>query len=442
MITMKVFAIILLILLNAVLAMSEMAIVSSRRPRLRQMANEGSVGAKKVIHLLEEPASFLASVQIGMTLVGVLSGAFGGAAFAADISIYIAKVDFLSAYSDGLAFGLVVAVITYFSLVIGELAPKNLGMAHPERIAVMMVRPVLFLAMIARPVVRILTWSTRIALRLIGFKGAARQAVTEEEVKMLIEEGTLSGALEPSEEAMMKRIIRLGDRDVGDVMTPRTQIQAIDIRDPDAESLEKIKNSHHSYLPVYDDTKDEIVGMASVKKLFAEQRQSPEFNLMSGLQEPLFMPESMPAYMALEEFKRSGKHIALVVDEYGGTAGLVTIIDILEAIVGDVPNKKELDHPEIVRRRDGSWLVGGMASIDDFKEVLGIKKIEAEEEGDFQSVAGLVLHYLGRIPAEGDELDAVGHHFEIVDMDGRRVDKLLVSKLKKTHKSNDHVSKG
>lgn len=237
----------------------------------------------------------------------------------------------------------------------------------------------------------------------------------------------------------MKRIIRLGDRDVGDVMTPRTQIQAIDIRDADAENLEKIKTSHHSYLPVYDDSKDEIVGMASVKRLFAEQSVADEFNLMSGLQQPLFVPESMPAFKALEQFKRSGKHIALVVDEYGGTAGLVTIIDILEAIVGEVPNEKELGHPEILQRRDGSWLIGGMASIDDFKDALGIKEMEAEEEGDFQSVAGLVLHFLGRIPAVGDELEAVGLHFEVVDMDGRRVDKLLVRKLKKRRKRDGEL---
>lgn len=432
MIILKIVAMMLLVLLNGVLAMSEIAIASSRRPRLRQMANEGSTGAKRVLELLEEPADFLAAVQIGITLVGVLSGAFGGAAFAAPVSESIEQLGVPSAYSYQVALGLVVTTITYFSLVIGELAPKNLGMGHPERIATVVVRPVLFLARVARPVVRLLTFSTQLALRLIGFKRVAREAITEEEVKLLIEEGTRSGALEPDEEAMMKRIIRLGDRDVGDVMTPRTQIQAIDIRDSDADSLEQIKTSHHSYLPVYDETKDEIVGMASVKMLFTEQNRSGEFNLMSGLHEPLFVPESMPAFKALEEFKRSGKHIALVVDEYGGTAGLVTIIDILEAIVGDVPDEKDLGHPEIVQRRDGSWLVGGMASIDDFKEALGIKEIEAEVVGDFQSVAGLVLHYLGRIPTEGDELEAVGYTFEVVDMDGRRVDKLLVSKLKKS----------
>lgn len=434
MLSLKILALVSLILLNGMLAMSEIAIVSSRRPRLRRMANDGSTGAKRVLELLEEPGDFLAAVQIGITLVGVLAGAFGGAAFAEHLSVYIARIGFLSAYSDGLALGLVVATITYFSLVVGELAPKNLGMAHPERIAVVVVRPVLLLAQIARPAVRLLTWSTRTVLRLIGFRGVAQEAITEEEVKLLIEEGTRSGVLEPSEEAMMKRIIRLGDRDVGDVMTPRTQIQAIDIRDPDHESLEKIKASHHSYLPVYDDSKDEIVGMASVKRLFAEQVEPEGFNLMGGLLEPLFVPESMPAFKALEEFKRSGKHIALVVDEYGGTAGLVTIIDILEAIVGEVPNEKELGHPEILQRRDGSWLIGGMASIDDFKDALGIKEIEAEEEGDFQSVAGLVLHFLGRIPAVGDELEAIGLHFEVVDMDGRRVDKLLVSKPKKQRK--------
>ncbi|AWV87846.1 hemolysin family protein [Bradymonas sediminis] len=431
MITLKIVAITVLILLNGVLAMSEMAIVSSRRPRLRQMASDGSVGAKRVLELLDDPSDFLAAVQIGITLVGVLAGAFGGAAFAEGVSVYIAKIAVLAPYSEGLALGLVVTTITYFSLVIGELAPKNLGMARAERIAVIVVRPILLLALIARPAVRVLTVSTHVALRLVGFKGAARRAVTEEEVKLLIEEGTRAGALEPSEEAMMKRIIRLGDRDVSDVMTPRTQIKAIDIRDSDEESLEKIKNSYHSYLPVYDESKDEIVGMASVKKLFGELNLSDEFNLMGGLQEPLFVPESMPALTALEEFKRSGKHIALVVDEYGGTAGLVTIIDLLEAIVGEVPNEKEVGHPEIVQRRDGSWLIGGMASIDDFKDALGIKTLEAEEEGDFQSVAGLVLHYLGRIPTEGDELEAIGLHFEVVDMDGRRVDKLLVSKLKK-----------
>lgn len=426
--TLQLLAIAVLIVLNALLVMTEMALVSSTPLRLRQMASEGHAGAKKVLKLLEDPADFLSAVQGGVTLIGVLTGAVGGAALSTYLSDYLDKISLIQPYSEPLAFGIVVATLTYFTLVLGELAPKNLGIAYPERIAVIGVRPILFLVMLTRPLVQFLSWSTRLSLRLIGFRGADRAAVTEEEVQLLIEEGTRAGALEPQEETMMKRIIRLGDRDVGDVMTPRTQIQAIDIQDTLEENIARIKSSYHSYLPVYDDTKDEIVGMFSVKTLFAAQESVGDIDLMSGLQEPLFIPESMPAYTALEEFRRSGKHIAVVVDEYGGTAGLLTIIDIMEAIVGEVPDEAEVRRPDMLQRRDGSWLVAGMAGIDDFKETLGIKHLEAEEEGDFQSVAGLVLHHLGRIPSEGDEVEADGYHFEVIDMDGRRVDKLLVSK--------------
>jgi putative hemolysin len=428
MITLEIVAVTLLILLNGVLAMSEMAIVSSRRPRLRHMAANGSLGAQKVLQLLDEPVDFLAAIQIGITLVSVFAGAFGGATLASRLSVYIAQIESLSAYSDGLALGIVVASITYLSLVIGELAPKSFAMAYPEEIAVIVVRPISFVVRFARPVVRVLTWSTRMALRFVGFRGATRRTVTEEEVKLLIEEGTHSGALDPSEEAMMKRIMRTGDRNVGDVMTPRTQIQAINIRDSSEDNFDRIRSSHHAFLPVYDDSIDKIIGMASVKELFNQQPFSGQFDLPSGWNEALFVPKSMPAFRALEEFKRTGKHIAVVVDEYGGTTGLLTIMDILEAIVGDVPDEKELDHPDILQRHDGSWLVGGMVSIDDFKEALEIKEIANEEKGNFQSVGGLVLHHLGRIPTEGDEFDAVGHHFEVVDMDGRRIDKVLITK--------------
>ncbi len=430
MITLEIVAVALLVLLNGVLAMSEMAIVSSRRPRLRHMAANGSAGARKVLQLLDEPVDFLAAIQIGITLVSVFAGAFGGATLASRLSVYIAQIESLSAYSDGLALGIVVASITFLSLVVGELAPKSFAMAYPEKIAVIVVRPILFVVRFARPVIRVLTWSTQMALRTVGFRGAQRRTVTEEEVTLLIEEGTHSGALEPSEEAMMKRIMRTGDRNVGDVMTPRTQIQAIDIRESSEDNFDRIKSSHHSYLPVYDDSIDKIIGMASVKELFNQQPFSGQFDLRGGWNEALFVPESMPAFRALEEFKRTGKHIAVVVDEYGGTTGLLTVMDILESIVGEVPDEKDLDHPDILQRHDGSWLVGGMVSIDDFKEALKIKEIAAEEEDNFQSVGGLVLHHLGRIPTEGEEFDVAGHHFEVIDMDGRRVDKVLISRSK------------
>ncbi len=434
MITLEIVAVGLLILLNGVLALSEMAIVSSRRPRLLQMAAKGSTGAEKVLQLLDKPVDFLAAIQIGITLVSVFAGAFGGATLSRHLSVYIAQIEALSSYSDGLALGITVVSITYLSLVIGELAPKSLAMAYPEKIAVIVVWPIVFVARLALPLIRVLTWSTRMALRTFGIDRFTRAAVTEEEVTLLIEEGTQSGVLEPTEEAMMKRIMRTGDRNVGDVMTPRTQIQAIDIRDTNEEIFNKIRESHHSSLPVYDDTIDNVIGMTSVKDLFNQQQMSAQFDPRSGLNEVLFVPESMPAFRALEEFKRSGKHIAVVVDEYGGTTGLLTIIDILEAIVGDVPDEKDLDNPEVVQRRDGSWLVGGMVSIDDFMEALDIKEFAAEEEGNFQSVGGLVLHHLGRIPTEGDEFDAAGHHFEVIDMDGRRVDKVLISRFNENPK--------
>lgn len=428
----ETLVIVALVLLNGVLAMSELAILSAKKVRLQQMSSKGSLGARTALSLAETPSDFLASVQVGITLIGILNGAFGGGAIAAEIAKVIGHWGLLAPYAQGLSLSVVVVGITLLSLIFGELVPKRLALAHAERFAVWLAAPVKCLAVGARPAVRVLSFFTETVVRIMGIKPSTEPAVTEEEVKVMVEQGTQAGVFDKDEESIIKRVLGFGDYRVGDLMTQRVQLVALDINDPDTENLKKMLATPHSYFPVYQDTEDHIVGLVSVKSVLAAVVQEPlpgiQLGLRHCLQEPLFVAESMSTLKLLEQFKSTGKHLALVVDEYGATAGIVTAIDILETLVGNLPGLYDGDGDGVIKRDDGSFLVDGIISIRDLAEYLPSDVLAARPEGEYQTLGGFVMAILGHIPKAGQWVSRGGYRFEVVDMDGLRVDKVLISK--------------
>ena len=422
----EIILLIILILLNGVLAMAEIAIVSARKVRLQRRAEQGDQKAQVALELAREPADFLSTVQIGITLVGVLAGAFGGATLAARVAPLFERIPALAPYSHAISLVLVVVTITYFSLVLGELAPKRLALNDAEKIAAFIAPSMDFLARIAAPLVRLLSYSSDVVLALFGVKKSSEPPITEDEVKVLIELGTQAGVFKEAEQDMVSGVFRLADRHVGTLMTPRTEIIWLDLEDPPEETRRKIMASVHSRMPVAEGDLDHILGVVQAKGLLARCLAGEPIDLRGALIPPQFVPESSPALKVLELFRKSRLHIAIVIDEYGGLQGLVTIIDILEAIVGDIPLTGELDGAEAVQRKDGSWLLDGMLPVDEFKDIFRLNDLPGEGRGHYETMSGFVMTYLGRIPSEGDAFDWAGMHFEVLDMDGFRVDKVLV----------------
>jgi putative hemolysin len=430
-ISLDILILLALILLNGLLAMAEIAVVSARKARLQELANQGDQKARAALELARHPADFLSTVQIGITLVGILAGAFGGATIAEHISAGLERFPVLAPYSEAIGVAIVVVVITFFSLVLGELAPKRIALGNPERIASAMASPMRRLSRLTLPLVRLLSWSTDLMLRILRQKPAAEPPVTEEEIKVLIDQGTQAGVFAEVEQDMVEAIFRLGDRRVGSLMTPRPEIIWLDLEDPPEETRRKIIESGHARLPVARGGLDQVLGVVQAKDLLEQALSGRPLDIQSVLAQPLILPESMPALKVLELFRQSRIHAALVIDEFGGLQGLVTIFDILESIVGDIPEEGELVEPEVVQREDGSWLVDGRFPVDEFKELFRLKWLPEEERGYYQTLGGFVMSYLGRIPSASDHFEWSGLHFEVVDMDGFRVDKVLVLPLAK-----------
>jgi putative hemolysin len=422
----ELLILLLLLIANAVFAMSEIAIVSARKARLQQWANEGDTKARVALELANAPNQFLATIQVGITLVGILAGAFGSATLAKELAVALNGLPLLAPYSQAISFGVVVISITYLSLIVGELAPKRLALNSPERIASAIASPMRGLSRLAHPAVRLLSISTDAVLRLIGIQPSAEPPVTEEEIRVLIEQGTQAGMFEEAEQEMVERVFRLGDRRVSAVMTPRTEIVWLDRNASSEEIRRTIAESVHSRFVIAQGGLDNILGVVHAKDLLARSLGIQAIDLMASLQQPLFVPESMRALALLELFKQSGTHIALAMDEYGGIQGLVTPSDILEAIVGDLPLPGERAEPQVVQREDGSWLLDGMLSVDEFKELLHLSHLPGEDQGLYQTVAGFVIMQLGRIPQAADAFEWEGLRFEVMDMDGNRIDKVLV----------------
>ena len=424
----EIFLILFLILFNGVLAMSEMALVSSRKVRLQQRADMGDEKARSALEIAQEPSRFLSTVQIGITLVGVLAGAFGGATVAQVIEKGLSKFPLLAPYSQGLSLGLVVVTITYLSLILGELAPKRLALSNPETIASIMARPMQLISRITFPVVRLLNFSTDLVLRVLRVQQSDEPPITEEEIKLLIRQGTHAGILEEAETDMVTAIFRLGDRRIGTIITPRTEIEWLDLVDPLDENLEKVIHSHHSRFPVGKGSLDSIQGVLAAKDLLSCNLTDSSADLTRCVIAPVFVPENMQALKVIEVFRADPQPaLVFVIDEFGGLQGLVTANDILEAIVGELPESGTSYEPEIIQRKDGSWLVDGMLPVDEFKDYFQVGDLPEQDRGLYQTLGGFVMSSLGRVPQTGDTFDWKELRFEVADMDGMRVDKVILS---------------
>jgi putative hemolysin len=424
------FIIIGLVIANGLFAMAEIAIVSARKARLQQRAEDGDARAKTALELANSPSQFLSTIQIGITLIGILAGAFGGATVADKLAPELNRIPWIAPRGGAVSLFLVVLGITFLSLIIGELVPKQIALQHAERIAAALAPAMRTLAWVASPLVRLLSLATQLVLRIFGIEPSKETSVTEEEIKLMIEQGTQEGVFEPTEQVMVERVFRLGDRTVNAIMTPRPDVVWLDLKEAAEEVRRKITSSAHTHYPVAEGQIDRIIGMVNSKDLLSQNLACQPIDLRSVVRPALFIPESMSSLDVLERFKKKRTHVAFVIDEHGGFQGLVTTSDILEAIVGDIPMPDEpAEEAEIIRREDGSWLVDGKVLADELKELLQADELPFEDENLYQTLGGLVMAFLDRIPKSGDHFDWNGFRFEVMDMDGHRVDKVLIKPL-------------
>ncbi|MEN4029994.1 MAG: hemolysin family protein [Methanobacterium sp.] len=426
----ELLVILILVVLNGILAMSEIAVVSSRKMKLQKMRKEGIKGADIVLELIDSPNQFLSTIQIGITLIGIVAGAFGGATIALSLENYIDQFELLRPYSDFISVFTVVLFITYLSLIIGELVPKRIAIDNPERVAVKIAKPMKILSNITKPVVYFLSESLEIVLKILGIKKPKEEVVAEDEIRMLIEEGRRTGEFEKTEEDIIKRVFDLDNRKINSLMTPKTEITWLDINSSEEELLNLIFETRKSVFPVSDGYLDNFMGVVKAKDLFKAKSEEKEFNIKKHLKEPLIVPESSYALNVLKLFKESAEnvHMALVVDEYGDVEGLVTLYDILEAIVGDLP-PEELEEKKIFKRADGSYLIDGSINIEEFKSIFKIKELPDEDTSNYQTLAGFIMTYLGEIPETAYKFKWNDLQFEIMDLDGFHIDKVMVYQL-------------
>ena len=417
--------IILLTAINGVLAMSEMAIVSSRKARLESLARQANAGARVALELVADPSRFLSTVQIGITLVGIFAGAYSGATLADPLGDRLDQYAWIAPRGDLIAIVVVVVIITYLSLVIGELVPKRIALANPERTASLIARPMQLLSYAAAPAVWLLRISTDAILRLLGLSGTRQATVTEDEVKSLIAEGTRAGIFAPQERAMIEGVLRLADRSVRVIMTQRADIVWVDKSAGREAIVEMVEASSHTRFLVCDGSIDNAVGLISTRDLLSGALRGEPIDIAKLVRSTLFVADQTPVLKLIDLFRRQGVRVAVVVDEYGATQGIVTATDVLEGIAGALPDRDERAEPMIVQRPDGSWLVDGMMPIDEFEDVCGLAGIS--DEGDFETVAGFIIDRLGRLPSAGDRIERGDMVLEVIDMDGRRIDKVLVT---------------
>jgi putative hemolysin len=431
---MDILIILLLILVNGLFAMSEIAIVSSRRVRLQQLADDGDLGARAALAISEHPTRFLSSVQIGITLIGILSGAFGEAAITQRLIPVFQGIPLLAPYAKLLATGCMVVGLTYFSLVLGELVPKRMGMQAPEPIARRVAPTMRALAWITKPLVSLLTVSTDFLLRLLGMHQHVNPPVTEEEIKVLVAEGTEAGVFDESERDLIENVLRLEDWQLAQIMITRADMVCIDLLAPQAEQSAILQAAKHSYLPVCRGSIADVVGVVALHDLLSQLLRGEALDVEAVMREPVFVPLSISPLSLLETFKRCRERFALVVDEYGGVQGLVTANDVMDPLVGQMEAADEslAADPDIVQREDGSWLLDGALPMERFKMLFPEESDELEEGGrDFQTLAGFVLFLRGHVPETGEHFEWNGLRIEVVDMDRRRIDKLLVKRIER-----------
>ncbi len=423
----------ILIILNGVFAMSEIALVSARKTRLQQWADEGRPSAAAALELANAPGHFLSTIQVGITSIGILSGALAEAAVSEQLAAQLAQIPHVGRYSQAIATGVVVVVVTYLSVVVGELVPKRIALLNAESIASTMARPMQWLSKVTAPLVRFFNLSSDGLVRLLGGAERAEPPVTEEEINVLMEQGTEAGVFEEAEQTLVSNILRLDEQRVGAIMTPRVDIFYIDLEEPFEENRQRLLVCPYSRLPVCKGGLDTVLGILESKAVMRQALSGETLDFARMLERPLYVPNSISSMELLETFKKNKIHVALVVDEYGEIQGLVTMNDVLEAIVGEISGDQTETDPEAVQREDGSWLLDGMLSLNKFKEIFNLEELEDEDKGNFHTLGGFVMLRLGRVPTVADRFEWDGLRFEVVDMDRHRVDKVLVSRLPGAH---------
>jgi putative hemolysin len=417
-----------LIVLNGIFAMSEIALVTARRARLSKLADEGDHAAAVALKLGEDPTKFLSTIQIGITSIGLLNGIVGEAVLAAPFSAWLQSLGVPEQTALILATALVVLSVTYVSIVVGELVPKRLGQITPEPIARLVARPMQWLATATRPFVALLTFSTHGLLRLLGVKQEERTAVTEEEIHAMLEEGSDAGVIEHQQHEMMRNVFRLDERQLGSLMVPRSDVVFIDVNVPPEEGLARLIASEHSRFPVCDGGLDKILGIVHAKQALAcvARGQLPDFR--ADLHPAVYVPETLTGMELLEQFRTNRIQMAFVVDEYGDVGGIVTLQDVLEAVTGEF-TPEDAGDAWAVRRDDGSWLLDGVIPIPELKDCLALRGVPEEDRGRYHTLSGMMMLLLGKIPTTGESAEWEGWHFEVVDMDGKRIDKVLATPL-------------
>lgn len=426
----EIIIIVLLVVANGLFAMAEIAIISCRKSRLRRLAGKGDIRAQAALELAESPNRFLSTVQVGITLVGVLAGAFGGATISREIATALQNIPALAGYGEAIGIGVVVLGITLLSVVLGELVPKRLALNNPIGLALALARPVRRLSDLTAPVVRLLGALTDAVLKVFGFQPKTEPAVTEDEVRSLVEQGHQAGVFFEAEKEMVEHALALDRKCVGKIMTQRPQIVWLNVADSDEVNWRKTVTGGHTYFPVYEGHRDHVLGVVSLKALWANLALSRSANLRDLLTEPLFVPANMTALKLLETFKQTRKHLALVPDEFGTVQGMVTLVDVFEEIVGDIPSFDQPARVSAMQREDGSWLVDASLEVNELKQLLGVKQMPGEESKSYETLSGFVLHQMQRIPREGDHFVWGGFRFEVADIDQHRLDKILIQPTK------------
>jgi len=415
-----------LILLNGLFAMSEISLVTARKARMQRYIDAGDKGAAAAVELGQNPNRFLSTIQIGITLIGVLNGIVGEAAMAEPLSLQLAELGVPAEYAGYLATGLVVLLVTYFTIVVGELVPKRIGQTHPETLARLVARPIEGMALLAKPFVWLLTHSTQLLLRVLGVRESGVLAVTEEDIHAVIAEGTSAGIIETQEHAMVRNVFRLDDRNILSLMVPRNDVVCLDATAPFEQNLAVAAAAGHSMFPVVEDDLDSLLGVVDVRRWLAAALSSEDRALAPRTQPAMFVPESLTGMELLARFRESSMRMAFVVSEYGEVEGIVTLHDLVEAITGEF-RPHDPEDLQAVRREDGSWLLDGQIPLPELKDLLELNAVPEEERGRYHTLSGMMLLLLGRIPREADAVTWEDWRFEIVDMDGKRIDKVLAS---------------
>jgi len=424
----NILIIFVLFFFNAIFAMYEIAMVAARKTRLEQRVEEGSKGAADTLFLLKDPnQQYLSTVQIMITMIDTLAGGIGGANLAGPLADVLRSVSWLAPQADLIALITVITIITYFSIVMGELIPKRLAVSRPESVVIRLSPSIRFMTRMFKPLTKLLSASTNLGIKLLRINTDKGPSITEEEIKSYIEQGRDIGVIEEAEREMVSGIFRLGDRRVEALMTPRLEVAWIDVNTPMEDIWNHIMNTPHSRVPVADGDLDNVLGYIQIRDLLGRSPDDPNLNFRDYIKDPLYVPENMPALKALDNFQTSGVHLAVVVDEFGGITGMVTDYDILEAIVGEIPEDSTDEDYLAVQREDGSWLFDGLIVIDQLKEILELSTMPGEDRAGFQTLSGFVMSQLGRIPKTGAKFTYENYEFEVVDMDGKRVDRVLVS---------------